>query len=214
MRAAHANLGIMAAQSIPLGEQVATADDRIVLHDVPWSQYEAMLRLRGEKSVPRITYIDGWMELMGPSRHHERIKGYIGRLVEAYALDRGMELTAYGSWTLKAKPKQAGLEADECYMVGLYQGRKVPDLAIEVVWTSGGLDKLEAYARLRVPEVWFWRDGVISVHLLRGKTYVTAARSRAIPGIDLKLLATFLDRPTLTQAVRAWRAALASSAGR
>jgi hypothetical protein len=30
---------------------------------------------------------------------------------------------------------------------------QVPDIAIEVVWTSGGIDKLEVYRGLDVPEV-------------------------------------------------------------
>lgn len=30
-----------------------------------------------------------------------------------------------------------------------------PHLAIEVVWTSGGLDKLDVYRKLGVREVWY-----------------------------------------------------------
>ena len=63
--------------------------------------------------------------------------------------------------------KEAGCEADECYIFGPRPRDKArPDLAIEVVWTSGGLDKLEVYRRLEVGEVWFWKDGVIAVHVL------------------------------------------------
>ncbi|MFN9407014.1 MAG: Uma2 family endonuclease, partial [Dolichospermum sp.] len=36
--------------------------------------------------------------------------------------------------------------------------RKRPDLVIEVVVSSGGIDKLEAYKRLQIPEVWFWMN--------------------------------------------------------
>ncbi|MEG4506483.1 Uma2 family endonuclease [Microcoleus sp. F6_B4] len=38
--------------------------------------------------------------------------------------------------------------------------KAIPDLAIEVVFTSGGIDKLQLYKRLGIPEVWFWEDGV------------------------------------------------------
>jgi Uma2 family endonuclease len=92
--------------------------------------------------------------------------------------------------------------------VGEDQGRERPDLAIEVVWTSGGIDKLELYARLGVGEVWFWREGRIEVHVLRGDRYESATRSSLFPDLDVELLASFLDRPTALQAVRAFREAL------
>src|SRR4051812_48555663 len=109
---------VMAATSLPRGEHVPTADQRIVMNGVPWSHYEAQLAFRGESSSPRISYLDGAMELMSPSRDHERIKSYIGRLIEAFALERGLDLSPYGAWTLKAAPKQAGVEPDECYLLG------------------------------------------------------------------------------------------------
>jgi Uma2 family endonuclease len=54
------------------------------------------------------------MELMSPSKDHERIKSFIGRLIETFALERGIELSPYGGWTLKEAPKRAGVEPDEC----------------------------------------------------------------------------------------------------
>jgi Uma2 family endonuclease len=86
-----------------------------------------------------------------------------------------------------------------------------PDLAIEVVWTSGGVRKLDIYKQLGVQEVWFWRKGRISVHLLRDGEYVDAPSSRVLPGIDLTQLVGFLDRPTASQAIREYRAALTAS---
>jgi Uma2 family endonuclease len=146
---------------------------------------------------------------MRPSKDHERIKSYIGRLIEAYALERGIDLSPYGSWTLKSPPERGGLEPDECYLVG-DQTKETPDLAIEVVWTSGGIDKLEIYRRLSVGEVWFWTDSGIEVHVLREQRYVRTDRSRLFPDLDLSLLSSFLDRPTVLQAVRAFRDALGS----
>lgn len=100
------------------------------------------------------------------------------------------------------------MEPDECFIVGLDQSAKKPDVAIEVVWTSGGIGKLDIYARLGVGEVWFWKDGHIEVHLLRGARYEPASCSALFPELDLELLASFLDHPTLTQAMRAFSDAL------
>jgi Uma2 family endonuclease len=184
------------------------ADHRVILYGVAWSGFEAQLALRGDASGPRIAYLDGALELMSPSRDHERIKSYLGRLIEAYALERGIDLSPYGSWTLRSAPKASGVEPDECYIIGGDQRAERPDLAIEVDWTSGGLDKLEIYRRLEVAEVWVWRDGEISIHALRGGGYERVEYSTKLEGIDVRLLASFLDHPTVIQAVRAFRAAL------
>jgi Uma2 family endonuclease len=185
-----------------------------VTYGVPWSHYEAHLALRGEKSVPRMAYLDGTLELVRPSRGHERIKSLLGRLVEAFAFERGIEFSPYGAWTLKHAPKQAGAEPDECYIIGTDQNKERPDLAIEVIWTTGGIDKLEIYRRLGVGEVWFWQDGRIYVHLLNDDRYVTADRSRAFPDLDLAVLCSFLDRPTAFQAVNGFREVLRTQSPR
>lgn len=189
------------------GEYVPTADQRVVTYGVPWEHYEAQLTLRGDRPIPRIAYLEGAMELMSPSKDHERIKAYIGRLIEAYALDRGIDLSPYGAWTLKRAPLQSGLEPDECYLVG-DQDRELPDLAIEVVWTSGGLDKLEIYRRLGIGEVWIWKDSRIDVRVLREGNYEGVTRSALFPDLDVAHLASFLSYPTVIQAVQAFRDAL------
>ncbi len=191
----------------PVGDHVPTADQRVVTYAVPWDHYEAQLAMRGDRSVPRMAYLEGALELMRPSKDHERIKSYIGRLIEAYALERGIDLSPYGAWTLKSAPEKSGLEPDECYLVG-DQNKDTPDLAIEVVWTSGGIDKLEIYRRLGVREVWIWQDSQIEVHVLRQQRYELVEKSALFPDLEVPLLASFLDRPTALQAVKAFREAL------
>ncbi|MEO8380645.1 MAG: hypothetical protein ABI779_13350, partial [Acidobacteriota bacterium] len=55
------------------------------------------------------------------------------------------------------------------------------------------------------------RKGIIEVFALRGGKLVPAGRSLLLPDLDLELLASMLDRDTLTQAVRDFRAALANA---
>ncbi|HEX2676017.1 MAG TPA: Uma2 family endonuclease [Polyangiales bacterium] len=166
--------------------------------------------MRGEEaSVPRVAYLDGALELMSPSYDHNLITANIGRLVEAYALEHGIDLQPLLNWTLRSAPKAAGLEPDECYVIGVRSTRPTrPDLAIEVVWTHGGIDKLEIYRRLEVPEVWFWQEGTIRVYVLRGSKYESVPRSEQLPNLDLPLLTSFLDRTPVTLAIREYRAAL------
>lgn len=123
-----------------------------------------------------------------------------------------MRFCAYRSWTLKSGAKQTGLEPDECYIVGADQSKARPDLAIEVIWTSGGIDKLEVYRRLGIGEVWLWADGVMAVHIAEDAGDRRSTASNLFPELDLALLCSFLDRRSLTVAKREFRAAL--TAGR
>jgi Uma2 family endonuclease len=202
---------------VPAHALLADRDERphedhfVHLRGVTWADYQRLLEIRGDRSAPRITYLEGTLEIMRPSRSHESIKSLIGRLVEVYCLERGIEFSTYGSWTLENKETDRGAEPDECYVFGGAREPARPDLAIEVVWTSGGLNKLEVYRKLGVPEVWYWRRGRIQVHVLRGEQYEAATGSQALSGIDLEQLAGFLDRPVTSQAIREYREALEAS---
>jgi Uma2 family endonuclease len=184
-----------------------TEDHVVRMSGVTWEDYERLLEIRGDKSAPRLTYLKGVLEIMSPSRDHEVIKSLIGRLVEVYCLERGIRFTPVGSWTLKERKEERGAEPDECYLFG-DADRDRPHLAIEVVWTSGGINKLEVYRELDVPEVWFWQKGRIQIHALRGKHYEAIASSEVLPGLDLELLTRFLDRPSAYDAIQDFRAAL------
>jgi Uma2 family endonuclease len=185
------------------------AEDRIVvLRGATWADYQRVLEVRGENPVPRIAFLPGVLELMTPSRSHESLKSIIGCLVEVWCQEHQIEFSPFGSWTLERKAEGCGLEPDECYVFGTAHDPERPDLAIEVVWTSGGIDKLSVYAKLAVREVWFWRRGRITAHVLQGEGYREAHESAVLAGIDLDELSRHLDRPTASQAIREYRAAL------
>jgi Uma2 family endonuclease len=203
----------MIARAHPVDRGGEPREDHYVqLHGVTWADYLRLLEIRGDRSAPRITYLEGTLEIMSPSRTHDEIKSYIGRLIEAWCLEQGLEFTPYGSWTLKNEREKRGVEADECYVFGPEPKRsRRPDLAIEVVWTWGGIDKLDVYRKLGVREVWYWEDGRIQIHVLRGVGYEAVAASEALPGIDVDQLVSFLDRPTASQAIRDYRSALSGT---
>ena len=187
----------------------AELDQRILLRGLTWEDYERLLAIRGESAGIRITYVAGVVELMSPSTHHEWIKTLVARLLEAWADQQEIELNGYGSWTVKNKDQERGLEPDECYVIGPEKigsgNRERPDLAIEIVWTGGGIDKLGVYRGLAVPEVWFWQRGRFEVFVLRGDDYAAVPHSELLPGLDLALMARFVDHPNQSQAVREYR---------
>ena len=92
--------------------------------------------------------------------------------------------------------------------------KRRPDLAIEVVWTSGGIDKLEVYRKLGVREVWFYNRGKLRFLALRREAdddvYREFARSELLPQLPIEILLACMKEPDQTSAVRALRAALAA----
>jgi Uma2 family endonuclease len=196
---------------VSLDEYVPEPGQRIILEGVDWDRYESLLALRRERSRPKLAYLDGAVEIMSTTREHEGLKSVIGQLVEAYCLERDVDFSAYGSWTLKRQIRRAGAEADECYVFGKQPLDKArPDLAIEVVWTSGGLDKLEIYRRLEVGEVWFWKRGEITVHVLGPRGYAAHERSLCLPELDLALVCRLALVEPMSDAIKQLRAALRS----
>ena len=186
--------------------QVEDADQRVILGGVDWWQYETFLAIRGDRAGVRVTSLEGQLEIMSPSRTHEWINTLIGRLLEAYAEEKGLVFEGYGSMTMRNAPKERGIEPDECYAVGA--AKESPDLAVEVIWTHGGLDKLEVYRGLGVREVWIHMNNELKAYELRGNAYIEIARSVVIPGLTPSFIREFLDCETQSEAVRKLRSAL------
>ena len=198
----------MSSAATPLRDDAPREDHIVVLRAATWADYQRMQEVRGDRSAPRLAFLQGVLQIMSPSRDHESLKSFIGCLVEVWCLERGVEFSTYGSWTIEDKEAERGVEPDECYVFGRVAEPTRPDLAIEVVWTSGGIDKLEVYRGLGVREVWIWRRGTLTAHVLREHGYEVCAGSEALPGIDLAQLASYLDRATTSEAMRAYRDAL------
>ena len=67
-----------------------------------------------------------------------------------------------------------------------------------MVWTSGGINKLEIYRRLGVGEVWFWIKGKVSIHVLTDAGYELRAISPSLPDFDFSLVAEMMSLPSLS----------------
>lgn len=193
---------LRAHDDTPVGDQI------VVLRGLRWSDYQRMLELRPDGSVPRFAYLDGQLEIMTPSQARSMLASRISHLLAAWCLEKGVNFAAFGSWTLEDKASECGVEPDESYVFGSEPAARRPHLAIEVVWTSGGVRKLDIYQKLGVREVWFWRNGRLTAYVLSGTRYQEASASTTLPGIDLTELCSYLDRATTSQATRDYRAAL------
>ncbi len=194
---------------VDLGMLVPNADERVLI-TCDWDSYETQLSLRGERSRPKLAYLDGVLEIMSPSPHHENIKSRIGMVIEAYLVCANKKGGPRGGPTLRRRLKEAGAEPDESYSFVKFDADNpaTPDLVIEVNWTRGGIDKLEIYRRLEVREVWFWETDVISVHVLGPDGYAVRERSSLLPDLDLDLVLRLLEIDDVVDLHAAMREAL------
>ena len=92
------------------------SENRVLLSGISWATYESLLA-DTQNHGTRFTYDRGYLEMMSPSREHERLKRLIGRLIETMTEALAIPISSAGSTTLKAQWKERGLEADESYYV-------------------------------------------------------------------------------------------------
>ena len=162
--------------------QAKDPEEKLIISGVSWEAYETLITALGESSGYRVAYLEGTLEIMSPSRNHEIDKKNISRLLDAYLEENRIRFWGLGSMTLKRGDKQAGKEPDECYC--LYTDKDIPDLAIEVIYTSGGIDTLEIYKRIGVTEVWFWQNNQLTIYYLQGDRYEQIQHSQLLPNLD------------------------------
>lgn len=146
---------------------------------------------------------------MTTSNEHELLKKLIARLVEAYGDENDIPLVGIGSATFRQEIEKVGVEPDECYSLG--EARVPPDIAIEVIVSSGSTRKLDAYRRLGVREVWFWQRGRFRLFGLERGRYVSIEQSRLVPGLDFRALAAIVTSTSPDEqplAVRRYRQTL------
>lgn len=175
----------------------------ILLDGFTWREFKAVAQLLDRPGV-RLSFLDGVLEIRKmPGRKHETVKKRIAALVEAYLESLELDFVPTGSMTLESEEGLVRREADESYELG--QDRERPDLAIEIIVTSGGLNKLEAYKRLQIPEVWFWEKGQLSLHQLQTNGYIEIKQSEVLPKLDIALLTRCINTANHAEAVREFR---------
>lgn len=184
-----------------------------IFEGLTWREFKAVEQLLDRPGY-RLSFLDGVLEIRRmPGEPHETVKERIGSLLELYLLTAGFDFTPTGSMTLESEAVGVKREADKSYK--LAPGRARPDLAIEVVFSSGGINKLEAYKRLKIPEVWFWEDGVLDVYHLRlqGNTaeYQKISHSEEVKGIDLDLLLRCINMVNHVDAIKTFQQALVAN---
>jgi Uma2 family endonuclease len=183
--------------SVPPGE-------RVILQDVTWQEFEAILEELGEHRSSRLAYDRGTLEIMVPLPEHEANKELIGDLIKALLEELDIEFCSLGSTTFKNQQMAQGIEPDQCFYIrneAVVRGKNridltvdpPPDLGLEIDVTSRTHPSI--YEILGVPELWRFEKSKLQIDVLRSGNYVEVIESPNFPGLSLvDVLPAYLEQ--------------------
>jgi Uma2 family endonuclease len=163
---------------------IETSSDQLITFQGDWAQFKLIQQGCGQNSNVRLFYFNGTIEILMPARSHEIFSHVIGQLLTFFLAYQGISFFALGT----ADQESEGIAAaqpDQSYCIGTI--KLIPDLSIEIVFTSGGLTKLQRYKALGVAEVWFWEDGTLKLYSLQDTDYIRIEQSHleGLKNLDL-----------------------------
>ncbi len=197
--------------SVPPGQ-------RVVLCNISWQEFEAILQELDEHRATRLAYHKGTLEIRMPLPEHEVSKEIIGDMVKILLEELDMDRECFGSTTFKREDMAAGIEPDNCFYIQNHRlmiGKTrldltvdpPPDLAIEVDITSK--TQLDIYECLGVPELWRYQQGKLQISILQKGKYIDSQNSHIFPQLPvIEAISQFLEMSKTTgtsPAIRAFR---------
>lgn len=171
----------------------------MLLHDVSWQEFEAILAELGEHRANRLAYSQGILEIRMPLPEHEVDKELIGDMIKLLLEELQIDCECFGSTTFKRESKKVGVEPDQCFYIQNHEvmrgKRRVdltvdppPDLAIEIDVTSK--TQLEAYEVLQVTELWRYENNKLQINILQEGKYIGSQSSPIFPELPIIELIT------------------------
>lgn len=194
---------------------------QVVLHNISWQTYQALLADMGDHRSSRLAYDRGVLEITMPSDLHEFIKRLLERIVTTLTEELNLKVRSVASVTLNREDLERGVEPDSGFYIqnaSLIRGRKLdlvnnppPDLVVEVDITSASTRRLKIYQSLQVPEVWRCTAQALEIKRLEDREYVNCEFSVAFPMVSGADLIRFLeegkdtdDDNTVIRSLRSW----------
>lgn len=204
--------------AVQLSQLDVPPGQRLVIKNVNWQEFEAILEELGDHRATRIAYSKGILEIRMPSPEHEVDKELIGDMVKILLEELEIDCECFGSTTFKSRVMESGIEPDQCFYIKnhkLMRGKRrvdlsvdpPPDLAIEVDVTSK--TQLDAYAALGVTELWRFETGRIQICVLEAGEFISSNISPTFPTLPIVDLISQFVTQSLTDGrsptLRAWR---------
>jgi Uma2 family endonuclease len=167
---------------------------RVILHNISWEEFEAVLEELGEHRATRLAYSQGTLEIRMPLPKHEVAKVIIGDLVKILLEELEIDCEPFGSTTFKREDKACDVEPDDSFYIQNHAGMigkeridlrfdPPPDLVMEVDVTSK--TQLDTYETLGVPEVWLYEDDKLRINILRDGKYIESEISPTFPNLPI-----------------------------
>ena len=183
--------------------------DKIITIRGEWQHFRLIQQGCARNSGAKLFYFDGTIEILMPGQLHETFSRIIGWMLTYFLLSKKITFTPTGSVT-QEKRGTASAEADESYCIG--NVKPIPDLSIEVIFTSGSVEKLKLYRALGVTEVWFWEDGTLDLYHLRENGYerIQLSELHGLEDLDLDMLkqCILMAETSATEAMMAFTKAI------
>ncbi|MEL6439536.1 MAG: Uma2 family endonuclease [Cyanobacteria bacterium J06621_8] len=166
----------------------------IVLENISWTEFEAILEDLGSSRGSRIAYDQGRLEIMTPLPEHEVNKVYLSNFVEILLEELDIEFCPLDSTTFKNQAMLKGIEPDSCFYIENEQAVRgknrldltidpPPDLALEIDITNRSHPDI--YESLGVAELWRYEKNQLQILLLVEGKYVESSTSKNFPNFPL-----------------------------
>ncbi|MFH7027100.1 MAG: Uma2 family endonuclease [Heteroscytonema crispum UTEX LB 1556] len=193
---------------------------RVLLKDVSWQEFEAILEELGEHRAARVAYDNGILEIITPLPEHEINKVFITNFVEILLEELDIEFLPLGSTTFKNQFMSQGIEPDNCFYIqneAAVRGKyrldltidSPPDLALEIDVTYRTHSSI--YEALGVAELWRFEKGTLQLNVLENGKYIESISSPTFPNFPLsQIIPEYLQqcktmgRNKTMRAFRAW----------
>jgi Uma2 family endonuclease len=167
---------------------------KILLEDVSWQEFEAILDELGEHRAARVAYETRILEIMTPLPEHEINKELVSDFVKILLEELDIEFCSLGSTTFKNPSMGKGIEPDNCFYIqneAKVRGKNrldltqdpPPDLALEIDITSRSHPSI--YETLGVKELWRFEAGKLQINVLVNGKYVESKNSSIFPDLPL-----------------------------
>jgi Uma2 family endonuclease len=206
-----------------------TSEQRVVLDKISWQKFENLLAELGAERATRFAYYRGRMEMMNPHEEHERYRKLIESLLLVLADETYLKVVGFNTALLQQPELQCAIEPNACFYIShapQMLGRTnpdlshdpVPDLVLDIAFTSSTLEKLPIYAALGIPEVWCYTSNnsnpvleqQLTIYQLQNQQYFTSETSLAFNFLTAARVLEFIEQSDSLglvqslQLLRAW----------
>jgi Uma2 family endonuclease len=212
-----------------MAQKPVQTEQRVVLSNINWQQYEQLLSELGQERKSRLTYWRGRLEMMTPTDAHERCNKLIESLILVLVDELSLQVTSLIPVILQRPEIGCATEADAGYFFRDEPAVKsklqldlthapIPDLIVEIGLTKSNIEKQVVYAALGIPEVWRYittaddnvLKGRLLIYQLQEDRYVASSRSGIFAFLSADRILEFLEQSdtmslaTALRVLRSW----------